>query len=79
MPYVANEIYSPIRRLNTQTAKTPTNIAALSETIRTVKNRLVRLINEAIKYKFGVNGKDRRICPIDLVINPSGGVQTYYL
>ncbi len=53
-------------------------MAALSETIRAVENRLVRLVNEAIKYKFGINGKDRRIRPADLVIDPSGGVQTYY-
>jgi len=53
-------------------------MAALSETIRTVENRLVRLVNEAIKYKFGVNGKDRRIRPADLIIDPSAGVQTYY-
>ncbi|PMD55491.1 uncharacterized protein K444DRAFT_633625 [Hyaloscypha bicolor E] len=53
-------------------------MAALSETIRTVENRLVRLVNEAIKYKFGVNGKDRRIRPADLVIDPSVSIQTYY-
>jgi len=51
---------------------------ALSETIKTVKNRLVRLVNEAIKYKFGVNSKDRRIRPTNLVINPSANIQTYY-
>ncbi len=50
----------------------------LSEPIRAVKDRLARLVNEAIKYKFGVNGRDRRIYRADLVIDPSAGVQTYY-
>jgi hypothetical protein len=50
----------------------------LSEIIRTVENRLVRLVNEAIKYKFGINGEDRRIRLADLVIDPSTGVQNYY-
>jgi hypothetical protein len=53
-------------------------MAALSEIIRTIENRLVRLINEAIKYKFGINGKDHCIYLTDLVIDPSAGVQTYY-
>jgi hypothetical protein len=53
-------------------------MAALSETIRAVKNRLVRLINEAIKCKFGINGGDGRICPKDLVIDPSASMQSYY-
>ena len=50
----------------------------LSEIIRTVENRLVRLVNEAIKYKFGIDGEDRRIRLADLVIDPSTGVQNYY-
>ena len=53
-------------------------MAALSETIRVVENRLIRLINKAIKYKFGINSRDHCIRPTNLVIDPSASVQTYY-
>jgi hypothetical protein len=60
-------------------AKTSINImVALSETFEVVEHRLARLVNEAIKYKFGTNGGDRCIRPDDLVIDPSAGTQTYY-
>ena len=49
-------------------------MTALSETIKTVENRLVRLVNEAIKYKFGINNKDCRICLVDLIIDPFNGI-----
>ena len=38
-------------------------MVALSEAIKTVEHRLVRLVNEAVKYKFGVDAGNRVIHP----------------
>ena len=40
---------------------------------------MTRLVNEAIKYKFGTNGGHRRIHPADIVTDSSAGVQTYFI
>jgi hypothetical protein len=53
-------------------------MVTLSTTSEAVEHRLTRLVNEAIKDKFGTNGGDRCIRPDGLVINPSVGTQTYY-
>jgi len=53
-------------------------MVALSKAIRGVEHCLTRLVNEAIKYKFGFNTADRYIHPDDLIIDPSADEQTYY-
>ncbi|XMA13693.1 hypothetical protein WAI453_006484 [Rhynchosporium graminicola] len=53
-------------------------MVTFSKTIEELEDRLTRLVNEAIKYKFGTNAGDRLIRPADLVIDPSARVQTYY-
>ena len=53
-------------------------MVTFSKTIEDLENRLTRLVNEAIKDKFGIKGGDHRIRPADIVIDPSAGIQTYY-
>jgi hypothetical protein len=48
-------------------------MVALSEAIKTVEHRLVRLVNEAIKYTFSVDAGNRVIHPDHLIIDPSDG------
>ncbi|CZT07022.1 uncharacterized protein RAG0_12609 [Rhynchosporium agropyri] len=54
-------------------------MATLSNTIEDVERRLTRLVNEAIKYKFGINGRHRRIHRVEIVNDAVAGTQTYYL
>ncbi|CZT53513.1 uncharacterized protein RSE6_15128 [Rhynchosporium secalis] len=54
-------------------------MVTLSNTIEDVENRLTRLVNEAIKYKFGSNGRHRRIHHVDIVSDAVVGDQTYYI
>jgi hypothetical protein len=49
-------------------------MVTLSTTFEAVKHRLTRLVNKAIKNKFGTNSGDCYIRPNSLVINPSVGI-----
>lgn len=39
---------------------------------------MIRLVNEAIKYKFGINSGHCHIHPADIITDPSASIQTYF-